>query len=153
MEIRSLLGSLQLPVAGIGLFVTLISLAMAFTMPPSPPDSEGFVQGLALLALYVFAWGGFVVLSLGLAIPPGEGFGIGFTRIQRGLFLVAALTAAASAIVPFAMFGLLYSNPELLAMSLLALFAVALLTFTTSLAWRAGQVLADRMWASDTESG
>lgn len=153
MDVRSLLGSLQLPVAGIGLFVMLISLATAFTMPPSPPDSEGFVQGLALIALYVFAWGGFVVLSLGLAIPPGEGFGIDFTRIQRGLFLVAAVAAVASAVVPFAMFGLLYSNPNLLAMSLLALFAVALLTFTTSVVWRAGQAVAGRLRSGDAESG
>lgn len=146
MDARSLLGSLQLPIAGVGALVLVLSVATLLMIPPSPPESEGFVRGLAYIALYVIAWGGFVLFALGLAIPPGsDGFGIRFTRAQRALFAVAALAAVASGIGPFVAFALLYSNPSLFVNSLLALVVIAVLSLLAGLGWRAGQAVRTRV--------
>ncbi|MFB6095888.1 MAG: hypothetical protein ABEJ74_00680 [Haloferacaceae archaeon] len=144
MDARSLLGSLQLPIAGAGALVLALAVASTLALPPSPPDSEGFVRGLAFIVLYVLAWGGFVLLALGLAIPPGGGVGVDFTRGQRALFLLAALSGAGSVVVPFAAFALLYANPTQFLLLVGALVAVAVLSLLGGLGWRAGQALRAR---------
>lgn len=147
MDLRSALGSLQLPVAGTGAFLVVVSVGQILTMPSPPPESDGFVGGLAVLFLYFLAWVGFLVLSLGLAIPPGDGYGITFTRAQRVLFLLAAVAALVSAVGPFVAFGLIYSNPSLMVSAWLAITGIALLALATGLGWRGVQAV--QSWRRD----
>jgi len=136
MDAKSLFGSLQLPVATVGALLVALSVGSILTMPSPPPESEGFVAGLAVLFLYFLAWVGFLVLSAGLAIPPGDGYGITFTRAQRGLFVTAAVAGLLSAVGPFVAFGLLLSRPSLMAGAWLALMGLALTALTGGLVWR-----------------
>lgn len=149
MNVRSLLGSLQLPVAGLGAVLLVAALGSLLTLPPAPPESEGFVRGLAVLFLYFLAWSGFVVVALGLAIPPKGGYGISFNRYQRGLFVTAAVAAVGSAVGPFVLFGLFYSNAELLVYSLLGLVLVAVGSLAGGLLWRLGEAVRTRVGTAD----
>lgn len=141
MNVRSLLGSLQLPIAAVGTVLVVFAVGQLVTMNPPPPGSEGFVHGLALIILYVLAWVGFVVLSMGLAIPPKDGYGIAFTRRQRGLFVTAAVAAVLSAVGPFVAFGLIYSNPTLLVSAWLAVMSVAIIALAAGLIWRGAEAI------------
>jgi len=133
---RSILGSLQLPIAGLGGLLLVLSLSSLVSMPAPPPGSDGFVGGLATPVLYVLAWVGFLGLSLWLSIPVGSGFGIAFTRGHRGLFLLAARAALLSAFGPFVLFGLIYSNPSLMGLAWLVCMGVAVLAFFVAVLWR-----------------
>lgn len=147
MNVRALLGSLQLPVAVLGAGLVVVSIGGISTMPSPPPGSEGFAAGLALLFLYFLGWVGFLVLSFGLAIPPGDGYGIGFNRYQRGLFVLAGVAGLTSAIGPFVAFGLLFSHPSLIGIAWLVIMGVAVLALTAGLLWRGIQALQD--WRLD----
>ncbi|PSQ01744.1 hypothetical protein BRC92_10060 [Halobacteriales archaeon QS_4_69_31] len=144
MDLRSILGSLQLPVATVGTLLVVVAVGSVATMPSPPPESEGVVAGLAVLFMYVLAWVGFLVTSLGLAIPPGDGYGVTFTRYQRGLFVLAAVAGLLSAVGPFVAFGLVYSNPSLMTTAWLALASVAVLSLAAGLVWRGVQAV--RAW-------
>ena len=139
MNLRAALGSLQLPIAGIGALLVAVAIGGIATMPSPPPGSEGFVSGLAALFLYFVGWVGFLIMSTGLAIPPGEGYGITFDRRQRWLFVTAAVAGFLSAIGPFVAFGLLLSNPSLMVSAWLALMGVAIAALLLGIAWRIGQ--------------
>lgn len=141
MNVRSILGSLQIPVAVVGAALVAVAVVGTVTMPPPPPESDGFVAGLATIALYVVGWIGVLVASLGLAIPPGEGRGITFTRRQRWLFVLAAMASIGSVVVPFVAFGLLLSNPSLMVAGWLAIMGVAVLALFAGLGWRAAQAI------------
>lgn len=147
MKVRALLGSLQVPIAAIGLLGVAAAVGGIVTLDPPPAGSEGFLSGLAILFLYFLGWMGFLVLALGLAIPPGDGYGITFNRYQRGLFVVAAVGALASAVGPFVAFGLVYSNPSLLFNSWLVITSVAVLSLVGGLVWRGVEAL--RAWRVD----
>ncbi|KAB1193020.1 hypothetical protein GJR96_06015 [Haloferax sp. MBLA0076] len=98
-SLRAVVGSLQLPVAGLGLTIVAFTWWGAYTLPPAPPGSDGFAHGLAGFFLLLFGLVGFVLLVVGLLIPPGPGYGIDFTRRQRWLFayaLVAPLVGVAA---------------------------------------------------------
>jgi hypothetical protein len=140
MDVRSALGSLQLPVAAVGLALVVFAVGGIVSMDPPPAGSEGFVGGLAVLFLYFLAWVGFLVLSLGLAIPPLNGYGLRFTRAQRGLFVLAGVAGLVSAVGPFVAFGLIYSNPNLLVTAWLAIVSVGILALLSGLVWRSIQV-------------
>lgn len=141
MDLRALLGSLQIPVAALGGFLVIFSISLVLTMPSPPPESEGFVSGLAFIFLYFLAWVGVLVTSFGLAIPPGEGYGITFNRYQRGLFLLAGVAGVLSAVGPFAAFGLIYSNPSLMVNAWLATMGVAVIALLSGLVWRGAQTV------------
>lgn len=146
MDVRSALGSLQLPIAALGLALVVFAVGGIVTMDPPPAGSEGFVGGLAVLFLYFLAWIGFLVLSAGLAIPPLNGYGLRFTRSQRGLFLLAALAALLSAVGPFVAFGLVYSNPGAMVTAWVVVTGVGVLSLLSGLVWRGVQV-----WRTDVD--
>jgi hypothetical protein len=148
MRLRSVLGSLQLPVAVFGFVVVGFALVGAWSVPPSPPDSEGFVEGLAYIVLYAIGICGFVTGSLGLAIPPGDGYGVQFNRWQRWLFVAAAATAVGSIAVPLFGFGLSIGATTSLSLFLSAWFGlsvVAVCALLGGLGWRTAEVLAPQV--------
>lgn len=148
MRIRALLGSLQIPVAAVGAALVVFSVGSVVTMDP-PPEGDGFVAGLAILFMYFLAWVGFLVTSFGLAIPPGDGYGVTFNRYQRGLFVVAGVAGVLSAVGPFVLFGLLYSNPTLMGTTWVATMGVAVLSLAAGLCWRGVETV--RTWRTDRE--
>lgn len=148
MNLRSLLGSLQLPVAGVGFLLVAVSAVELLALPPSPPGSDGFVEGLAALLLFVAAWAGFFLAAVGLAIPPGDGFGVRFTRWQRRLFVAAAALAVASAAVPVVALTLVVTlglPPSVVVLLWLGLMAAAVLALVGGVGWRVGQAVARRV--------
>lgn len=144
MRLRSAVGALQLPVIGIGFLLLVFSIGQLLLLEPPPATGDGFVSGLAVLILYVLAWIGFVVMSIGFAIPPADGRGISFNRYQRALFITAAVSAVLSAIGPFIGFALLYSDPDLFVASWVALMGIAVIAFFGGLSWRGIQVIKQR---------
>lgn len=148
MNVRSMLGSLQIPVAVVGAALVAFAVVGVVTMPPPPPESDGFVSGLAAIALYVMGWVGFLVASLGLAIPPGEGYGVTFTRHQRWLFVIAAVAGVGSVVGPFVAFGLFLSNPSLMVSGWIAIMGIAVLALLSGLGWRGVQAIRQHTGAS-----
>lgn len=147
MNVRSFLGSLQLPVAGLGAIVCLGAIASIATLPPSPAD-EGFVRGLAVVALFVLAWVGFVLIAVGLAVPPGNGLGIRFTPWQRRLFGIAAGLALLSAVSPLAFWAVVAATGLSLGSAALAWVVVMGLAVAARLAglgWRVGEAAVSRL--------
>lgn len=148
MRVRALLGSLQLPVAGVGAVVFLGSVAALASLPPSPAG-EGFVRGLAVLVLFVGAWAGFVVAALGLAIPPGEdGVGVRFSRGQRLLLLAAGGLALASAVAPLAFWAVVVAiglAPGTAALAWFAVMGLAVVALLAGVGWRAAEGVAPRL--------
>ena len=148
MSVRSRLGVLQLPLAGFGLLVVAWAVSQLLTLPPSPPDSDGFVEGLAIFFLAASGFVGFVFVALGLAIPPGDNFGIRFTRWQRRLFVGAAIAALGSVVVPLAAWPLLASTgfgPDTAFVTGVGLSAVAVLALVGGLGWRTAEAIAPRI--------
>lgn len=144
MDIRAVLRSLQLPVAAVGVIVMTFAVAGVLTLPTAPSRSEVFVAGLARIALYVIGWIGFLVFTVGLAIPPGDGYGVHFTHQQRRLFILAGAAAAVSMVGPFAAYGILLSNP-LVGMVLWAgTVSVAMIAVAVSVLWRGVQAVQQR---------
>lgn len=127
-------------VGGGGLVAVGAGVELA-TIPPAPPESEGFVTGLAYIfggVILVVALG---VAALGVALPSmlGVDDGLGFGRWQRlalkgagallgGGFLVAVGLAAT---VGF-QFG---------AFAFLVAVAVGVLVVVGTVGWRLGEVL------------
>lgn len=148
MTLRSGLRSLQLPVAGFGLLVVAQAIHELRTIPEPPPGSDGFVGGLAVFFLGLFALGGFVIAALGFAIPPGDGFGIRFDPWQRRLFVAAALAAVASILAPLVGWSVLVAlglGPGAVVFVWFGLAAVAVLAFAVALGWRIAQAVARRL--------
>ena len=148
MSFRSRLGVLQLPVAGFGLLVVGMAVNQLLTLPPSPPGSDGFVEGLALFFLAVFAWGGFVVAALGFAIPPGDNFGIRFGRWQRRLFVGAAACALGSVVAPLAAWWVLASTRfgvDVVFGAWIGLSVAAVVALVGGLGWRVAESVARRV--------
>ncbi|EMA08558.1 hypothetical protein [Haloferax denitrificans] len=147
-SLRTVLGSLQLPVAGAGVALLAFVWWTAATMPPPPPGSDGFAHGLAGFFLLVFGVVGFVLLAGGLLIPPGPGYGVHFTRRQRWLFAYA-LVAPALAVGGF--LATVVLSAGLGGLGGLAGSAVSLVALTAPLAvlvgvgWRGAQVAAARL--------
>ena len=148
MKLRSALGSLQLPVAGLGLLVVAVSLTQLQAIPEPPPGSDGFVEGLATFFLGLLALGGFVVSSLGFAIPPGEGYGVRFGRWQRRLFVAAAVGGLASLLVPLFAWSVASATglgPGAVVLAWLGTLALAVLSFVAALGWRIAEAVARRV--------
>lgn len=143
MDLRSVLGSLQLPVAALGALVAVGSLWQITQLVPIP-DRGGLPGGLALLFLYGIAVLGLTVCALGFAIPPGDGIGIEFERRQRYLFGLSALAAVGSVVLPLVTLPVvLGAGPGqnllwLVAVAWLAPLAIAVLSLLGALCWRAG---------------
>ncbi|WP_132057597.1 hypothetical protein [Halorussus amylolyticus] len=148
MSLRSRLGVLQLPVTGVGFLGVAFAASQLSAIPPSPPDSDGFVEGLAVLLFFAVGFVGFVVAALGLAIPPGENVGIRFNRWQRRLFVGAAVAAVASLVVPFVAWPVLASTvfaTEFSVLAWLVLSLAAVSALVAGLGWRAAQAVARRV--------
>ncbi|MDY6819896.1 MAG: hypothetical protein SVG88_14640 [Halobacteriales archaeon] len=151
MSLRSVLGSLQLPVAGIGVLLLVMSISQLLLMESPLPESEGFVQGLAMFFLYIMAWVGLVLTAGGLAIPPGEdGFGIQFNRWQRRLFILAMLGAIGSALLPLVGMGWIFAtaregNGTLLLIAFAGPSGIAIVSLLAGLAWRAAEAIRPRI--------
>jgi hypothetical protein len=142
MTLRSVLGSLQLPVAGLGVLLVVRSVVELQTLPQSPPGSDGFVEGLAVLFLFVIAWVGLVLVAVGLAIPPGDGVGVRFTRWQRRLFVAAAGLAVASVVLPLVLWSVVLASglsPSTVVLVWFGLMAAAVIALVGGVGWRAGQ--------------
>ncbi|MFC4550251.1 hypothetical protein, partial [Halorussus sp. GCM10023401] len=144
MTLRSRLGVLQLPVAGVGVALLGSAVVRYATLPPSPPGSDGFVEGLALLFLYVVALVGLTTTALGLAIPPGDNVGVRFSRRQRGLFVASAAAAVGSVLAPLFALPVLAApgvSPDASVSAVvwlwLGLLAAAVLALAAGLGWRA----------------
>ncbi len=139
MELRSVVGSLQLPVAAVGALLAALAVDGLLSLP-STPDGEGFLQGLAVLFLYAVGLVGFVLFTLGLAIRPGDGYGVSFRRRQRRLLFAGAGATAGALLLPLVAFGLLYaaamggSRAPFYLWGLL--HAVGVLSVGAALAWR-----------------
>lgn len=142
MNLRSALGSLQLPVAALGALVAVGSFWQLTELLPIP-DQAGLPGGLAMLFLYALGVAGIAVCALGFAIPPGDGFGIRFERRQRLLFGLSAAGAVGSVLLPLVTLPVvLGAGPEqnlfwLVAVAWLGPLAVAVLALLGGLGWRA----------------
>lgn len=118
---------------------TVLGLA---SMPPPPPESDGFVRGMA-----VIAGGAITVLSLGLAalgvsLPAllGRDDPLGFGRWQRRALKGAGVLVAGGAVVGLA-FGLA-TELQYGVVLWFGLAAVAICVVCATLAWRlAGALL------------
>ncbi|WP_430504959.1 hypothetical protein [Haloparvum sp. PAK95] len=143
--VRRVLGSLQLPVAGAGVLVCFLAASTFGSLLAETPPGDGFLHGGALLLSYVLGVGGFALFALGLAIPPGSGFGIRFRRPQRGLFLVSAVAAVASVVLPLAAFPTALGGDVTIVLVAWGLpTAVAVLGVASGLLWRAVERFRDR---------
>ncbi|WP_411967461.1 hypothetical protein [Haloferax sp. YSSS75] len=141
-SLRAILGSLQLPVAGVGVVVLALASWNLYTLPPSPPGSDGFVEGLAVFFLFVGIVVGFVLLVLGLLIPPGPGYGIHFTRRQRWLFAYA-LVGPIAGLLGTVSLAFLTTGPWVTTLVAVAV-GTAPLAVLVGIGWRAGQVAFER---------
>jgi len=145
-RLRRVAGSLQLPVAGVGLVVCLAAGAsFASLLGNAPAEGDGFVHGAALLFAYLFAAVGYAGFATGLAIPPGPGVGVRFGRWQRRLFAVGAVGAVASLLLPLLGLPLAYRGDANLVVVLWAVpTLVALVAVPAGLVWRAVDEIRDR---------
>lgn len=141
MNLRSVLGSLQLPVAALGALVAVGSFWQITEILPIP-DQGGLPGGLAMLFLYALGVVGIAVCALGFAIPPGDGFGIQFERRQRLLFGLSAAGAIGSILLPLlALPVALGAGPEqdlfwVAGLAWLGPLAISLLSLLGALGWR-----------------
>lgn len=145
MRTRAVLGSLQLPIAGLGGLLLVGAVAALLSMPPSPPESEGFVRGLAMLVLFVVAWAGFVIIAIGLAVPPRTGAGIRFNQWQRRLLILAAILSILSLLSPLLFWSVVATTGISLgsaALTWVVVMGLAVLSLITSVGWRIGEVMA-----------
>lgn len=141
-------GFLQLPIAGFGLLGVALAVSQFLTLPPPPPDGDGFVEGLAVFFLYVIGFAGFVIAALGFAIPPGDHVGIRFNRWQRRLLVGAAVCALGSVVAPLAAWPVLASTSlgvDVVFGAWIGLSVVAVLALVGGLGWRAGEAVARRV--------
>ncbi|WP_411964775.1 hypothetical protein [Haloferax sp. YSMS24] len=146
-SLRAILGSLQLPISGVGLVVLVLTWQTFRTLPPSPPQSDGFVEGLAAFFLLVLGLAGYVLFVGGLLIPPGPGYGIEFTRKQRWLFAYALAAPVAGVAIFFAGIASMYDPGDTMefVFGVLSLAVVgAPLALLTGIGWKAVQVAVDR---------
>lgn len=153
MQLRSWLGSLQLPVAGVGVALVVFAAGSIATIPEPPAGSDGFVGGLAVVFLSLIGWAGLVVAPLGLAIPPSGGYGVRFNRYQRGLFVASSAGWFLAGVIPLLGFGLLLRQPDLMVSSLLALATAATLSLVAGLCWRGGEAIGRRVGGLDAFGG
>jgi hypothetical protein len=143
--IRRVLGSLQLPVAGVGVLVCLLAAGTFGSLLGRTPPGDGFIHGGALLMTYALTVGGFALFATGLAIPPMSGVGIRFRRGQRVLFVVAAVAAVASVILPLAAFPTALGGDATIVLAAWGVpTVVAVLGVATGLLWRAAERLRER---------
>lgn len=146
MSLRSALGTLQLPVATAGALVAVASFHSIGQIAPTP-EQGGLPGGLAMLFLYAFGVVGIAVCALGFAIPPGDGFGVTFTRKQRYLFGLSAAGAVGSAVLPVLSLPLILGVGHggnvgwLIAAVWLGPLAVSLLSLAAALCWRGATAL------------
>lgn len=146
-SLRAILGSMQLPVAGLGLVVLGATWWWFRNLPPSPPGSDGFVEGLAGIFLLVFGLAGYALFVAGLLIPPGPGYGIQFTRKQRWLFAYALVVPVVGVVVFFssiAMSAAVGGASEPLLTVFFVIVPTAPLAVVVGLGWKGGQVAVER---------
>lgn len=155
MDTRSAIGSLQLPIAGLGGCLCVSAALALLSLPPSSDGSDGFLRGLAMLVVFVIAWAGFLITAIGLAIPPGPGIGIHFNRWQRRLFGITALLSVLSLVAPLVFWtvvattGLSFGSA---AMAWLGFMVLAGIAFVTSIGWRITQVIATHLRDRNTST-
>lgn len=150
MRSRGIIGSLQLPIAGLGGLLLVGALVSLLTMPPSPPESEGFVRGLAILVLFVAAWAGFVIIAIGLAIQPRTNTGIRFNQWQRRLFILAAILSVFSLLTPLIFWSVVATTGISLGSATLTwvvVMTLAILSLFTGLGWRISESITTRLRA------
>lgn len=148
MSLRSSLGSLQLPIAGVGLLVAAWATRQFLSVSAGGPESADLVTGLAMVVLYALALVGLAVAALGLAIPPGEGPGVRFNRWQRRLFLGSAAAALLSVCAPLLAWGIVAGTGlgfGAVGWSWIILLGGAVAALVGALAWRAGEAVTARL--------
>lgn len=126
---------------GGGLLIAGATVYQLATMPPAPPDSDGFVTGLAYLfgsIIFVLAVG---ASSLGVVLPTvvGAGDPLGFNRWQRLL-----LKAAAGLVGGGFLLGLAFGLATELQYGLflwLATIVLGVLVVSVTVGWRAVEAL------------
>ena len=146
-SLRAILGSLQLPVAGAGLVVLALTWSTFQSLPPSPPQSDGFVEGLAAFFLLLFGLFGYGLFVGGLLIPPGPGYGIEFTHKQRWLFAYALVAPVVGVAIFFVGIASMYDPGDTMesVFGFLSLAVVgAPLALVVGLGWKAVQVAIER---------
>lgn len=132
-----------LAVAGAGVAgLTVVELA---TMPPSPPGSDGFVGGMAVIVGSAVIVLGLGLAALSLALPAllGRADPLGFGRHQR-----LALRAAGALVVVGAALGIAYGYLTMLPLGVLvwlAFVALAAVIAGVALVWRLAEVAAGRL--------
>lgn len=143
--LRRVLGSLQLPIASIGLIMWVLSSVIFASLFGKTPEGEGFIHGGALLFSYALAVAGYALFAVGLAIPPGPGFGIHFRRKQRLCFVGAAVAAVASVVLPLALLPTaLGGNANPIFYAWVTTTSLAILGVAAGLAWRGGEWIGQR---------
>lgn len=119
-----------------GLLVAAAIVYGLATMPPAPPDSDGFVSGLAYLfgsIIFVLALG---VAGLGVVLPSlvGADDPVGFGRGQRLLLKAAAVMVGGGFVLGLA-FGLLTELQYGFFLWLLTIL-LAVLVVVVTVGWR-----------------
>lgn len=138
---RSVLTVVRVGLVIVGIGLAGITTGWLLTMPPPPPDSDGFAHGMAALVGSVI-----IVTSLGIAtisvvLPTvlGRTDPLGFTRWQRHLLRAAGLLLGGGFVL-----GIAYGYVKMLPSGLLLWLGFVLLAagiVCVTLAWRLAEVL------------
>ena len=67
------LGLVRGVVVGIGLLLFIAGLNTVASMPPAPPESDGFVHGLAYMGALILGVAGLILVQIGYSLPSGTG--------------------------------------------------------------------------------
>lgn len=78
MSLREYLGPVRLLIVLVGLGLFAAAIETVASLPPAPPNSDGFVEGLAYIGSLLLGVAGLLLVELGYAIPAGIG------RFRRG---------------------------------------------------------------------
>lgn len=129
--------AVRVVLVGGGLLVAAGTVYGLATMPPAPPNSEGFVQGMAYLFGSVIAALALGVATIGVVLPSvlGADDAVGFGRGQRLLLKGAAGLIGGGFIVALAL-GLL-TELQFGLLLWLALLPLAALVAAVAVVWRA----------------
>lgn len=132
-------------IVGAGLLVTALTVQWLATMPPPPPDSDGFAHGMAGL------FGGVIIImslgasAFGVALPAviGQEDPLGFNRRQRLVLQVAGIVIGGGIVVGLGS-GLV--TPLQYGIILwLGLVILAVLLVCAVLVWRLAEAVVQRL--------
>ncbi|MFC7045850.1 hypothetical protein ACFQH6_10935 [Halobacteriaceae archaeon GCM10025711] len=73
MFFRRYVGLLRGLLMAVGLFLFYAGLNSVARLPPGPPESDGFIRGLAYMFALIVGVAGLLLVQVGYAIPAGTG--------------------------------------------------------------------------------